>query len=237
MTRSVQERSSMKHTLCNLTKPLAVDMPTSWNYASGIAKMLLLIFSMLVTCTVYAQENLQISGVVTLSDGTPGAGVTVAVKGTTTGTITDVNGNFKIAAPATSTLVFSQVGLARQEVAVSNRTQINVSMADDVSELNEVVVVGYGTQKKVNLTGAVSVIDGEQLSSRPVPNVTGALQGVSPGLTVLRGSGKPGAEGYGIRVRGFSSALNDAKALVLVDGIEMDINLLNPDDVQSISVL
>jgi TonB-linked SusC/RagA family outer membrane protein len=98
------------------------------------------------------------------------------------------------------------------------------------------VVVGYGVQKKVNLSGAVAQVGGKELVNRPVPNVTGALQGVMPGVTVLRGSGKPGAEGYGIRVRGFTSS-NSANALVLVDGIEQDINLLDPNDVESITVL
>jgi TonB-dependent SusC/RagA subfamily outer membrane receptor len=98
------------------------------------------------------------------------------------------------------------------------------------------VVVGYGTQKKVNLSGAVAQVSGKELIDRPVPNVTAALQGVLPGVTVLRNSGQPGSEGYGIRIRGFSSA-NDANALVLVDGVEQDMNLLDPNDIESISVL
>src|SRR5690606_16862702 len=102
--------------------------------------------------------------------------------------------------------------------------------------LDEVVVVGYGTQKKVNLSGAVSQVAGEELVDRPNVNLTSALQGVLPGVAVTRSSGNPGDEGSGIRVRGFSSA-NSMSALVLVDGIEMDLNLINPDDVESISVL
>src|SRR5690606_13331656 len=128
------------------------------------------------------------------------------------------------------------LGSMPQEVPINNRTVIDTTLQDDVSALDEVVVVGYGTQKNVNLSGAVAQIDGEALANRPVANVTGALQGVAPGVTVVRGSGQPGAEGYGIRIRGFSSS-NATNALVLVDGIQMDMNLLNPDDIESISVL
>src|SRR5690606_9928986 len=108
---------------------------------------------------------------------------------------------------------------------VGARTTVNVAMQDQEA-LQEVVVVGYGTQKKVNLSGAVSQIGGDELVDRPVANLTGALQGTLPGVAVTRGSGKPGSEGYGIRIRGFSSA-NAMSALVLVDGIQMDLNLIN----------
>lgn len=186
---------------------------------------------------VMAQTAKNITGKVVFKDGISAPGVTVIEKGTNNGTSTDANGNYRISVKSDdAVLVFSQVGLTTQEIKLNGRTTLNVTVQEDVSQLNEVVVVGYGTQKKVNLTGAVSVIDAEQLTSRPVPNVTGALQGVAPGVTVLRGSGKPGEEGYGVRIRGFSS-VNNAQALVLVDGIEMDMNLLNPDDVESISVL
>src|SRR5690606_33706821 len=113
---------------------------------------------------------------------------------------------------------------------------VDVVLAEQQSSLDEVVVVGYGAQKKVNLSGAVAQISGEDIVDRPVANLTGALQGMMPGIAVTRGSGKPGEEGYNIRVRGVSSA-NNMSALVLVDGIQMDLNLINPEDVESISVL
>lgn len=185
---------------------------------------------------VQAQSPVTVTGKIVFQDGTAASGVSVAVKGAGATTASDTEGNYRISTAGDGILVFSLLGSAPQEIAIDNRTVINVILADDVSALDEVVVVGYGTQKKVNLTGAVAQIDGDALMNRPVANLTGALQGVAPGVTVIRGSGKPGAEGYDVRIRGFSSS-NDTKALVLVDGIQMDMNLLNPDDIESISVL
>ncbi|WP_353130994.1 TonB-dependent receptor plug domain-containing protein, partial [Parapedobacter pyrenivorans] len=184
----------------------------------------------------YAQSPITVTGKIRFQDGTPASGVSVAAKGAATATASDDLGNYRISTAGDDVLVFTLMGSAAQEIAINNRTIIDVILEEDVSALDEVVVVGYGTQKKVNLTGAVAQISGDALMNRPVANVTGALQGVAPGVTVVRGSGKPGAEGYGIRVRGFSSS-NATNALVLVDGIQMDMNLLNPDDIESISVL
>jgi len=184
----------------------------------------------------YSQSQLTVTGKIVFQDGAPAIGVSVAVKGTTIATASDDDGNYRISTPSTGTLVFTQLGAVPQEIAVDGRTIVNVTLESDVSALDEVVVVGFGTQKKVNLSGAVAQVSGDALVNRPVANVTGALQGVLPGVTVFRGSGKPGAEGYGIRIRGFSSS-NTTSALVLVDGIQMDMNLLNPDDIESISVL
>lgn len=185
---------------------------------------------------LHAQSTITVTGKIVLQDGTPASGVSVTVKGGGAATASDTDGNYRISASPNGILVFTQLGATTQEIAIGNRSVIDITLEEDVSALDEVVVVGYGTQKKVNLSGSVAQIDGEALTSRPVANVTGALQGVAPGVTVVRGSGQPGDEGYGIRIRGFSSA-NSADALVLVDGIQMDMNLLNPDDVASISVL
>jgi len=197
-----------------------------------------LVIAMLMGWTglLHAQSPITVTGKIVFQDGMPASGVSVTVKGAGAATASDTDGNYRISAPPSGILVFTLLGSTPQEIAIGNRTVINVTLEEDVSALDEVVVVGYGTQKKVNLSGAVAQIDGEALASRPVANVTGALQGVAPGVTVVRGSGQPGDEGYGIRVRGFSSA-NGSDALVLVDGIQMDMNLLNPDDVASISVL
>lgn len=186
--------------------------------------------------TTHAQSTIAITGKITFQDGTATSGVNVSVKGTGIATASDIEGNYRIDAPGNGILVFSLLGSASQEIAINNRTVINVEMEVDPSTLDEVVVVGFGTQKKVNLSGAVAQVSGAELVNRPVPNLTGALQGVLPGVTVFRGGGEPGSEGYGVRIRGFSSA-NNASALVLVDGIQMDMNLINPDDVESISVL
>ena len=195
---------------------------------------ILVLFQLAGAC-LHAQSKL-IEGTVTDSKGSPLEGVTVQLKGTSNGTTTDSKGKYTLSASTRSTLVFSYAGLLNKEEKVDARTVINVSMQENPSTLENVVVIGYGTQKKVNLSGAVSQVTGKDLTNRPSPNLTGALQGVLPGLTVLRGSGKPGSEGYDIRIRGFTSA-NDAKALVLVDGVEQDLNLIDPSDVESISVL
>ncbi len=205
-------------------------------YFQRLHPTLYLFIIMCIATAAVAQTPIKITGRITSQDGNPAPGVSVLVKGTTKGVSSDVKGNYTITAPDNSILVFTQVGSVRQEIPVNKRNAIHVVMKDDVSQLNEVVVVGYGTQKKVNLTGAVTQVSGEELANRPVPNVTAALQGVAPGVAISRQTGRPGDEGYGIRIRGFSSA-NGSNALVLVDGMEMDMNLINPDDVESISVL
>ena len=188
-----------------------------------------------VTSSLFAQSK-KVEGIVTDPKGTPLLGVTVGIKGGTASTTTDSKGKFSILAMAGSTLTFTSASYFGKEVLVDERSSINVALEENAQALENVVVIGYGTQRKVNLSGAVAQISGKDLENRPVANLTAALQGMSPGLTVVRGSGKPGSEGYGLRVRGFTSA-NSATALVLVDGIEQDINLIDPNDVQSISVL
>jgi TonB-linked SusC/RagA family outer membrane protein len=189
-----------------------------------------------LACCSAALAQITVSGKIQHEDQSPAAGAVVSVKGSNTSALADAEGNYRISAPGNGVLIFSLVGTVSQEVSINNRSVIHVTLAEDVATLDEVVVVGYGTQKKVNLSGAVAQVGGEALMNRPVANATGALQGVLPGVTVFRGSGQPGSEGYGIRIRGFSSA-NTTSALVLVDGIQMDLNLVNPDDIESISVL
>jgi TonB-linked SusC/RagA family outer membrane protein len=203
-----------------------------WKWTQVLSLFILFLFSF---CSLSAQSKL-LGGTVSDATGSPVEGVSVVVKNTNNGVTTDKNGKYSINVSAGNVLVFSSTGFVTQEVSVDDRATINVVLANNATSLENVVVVGYGTQKKVNLSGAVAVVNGKDIVNRPVPNVTGALQGVLPGVTVIRSSGKPGAEGYGIRVRGFTSA-NNASALVLVDGIEQDINLLDPNDIESISVL
>lgn len=183
----------------------------------------------------FAQST--ITGVVTsLEDGEALPGVTIVVKGTTNGTVTSVDGSYTIAAPEGGTLVFSYVGYTTQEVETNNRSVINVQLAEDVGTLDEVVVVGYGTQKKENLTGSVASVNAEALENRPLTSASVALQGTVPGVSVNQNSGQPGRNNVNIRIRGIGT-LNNAAPLILVDGIEAPIDNINPEDIASITVL
>ena len=205
------------------------------NLSLGRKAFFLLFFLFQLTAlALFAQSKT--GGTVTDSRGVPLEGVTVSVKGTQTAVVTDGRGRYSVQAAPGTVLSFSFAGLLTKEEKADGRTTINVTLQENPNAMENVVVVGYGTQKKVNLSGAVAQVSGKDLANRPVANVTSALQGVLPGVTVLRGTGQPGAEGYGIRIRGFTSA-NTATALVLVDGVEQDLNLLDPSDIESISVL
>lgn len=180
-------------------------------------------------------QNKRISGVVNDNFG-PVIGANVSIKGTTIGGITDMDGKFSFEAPEDGILVVSFIGYTTQEIPIKDKNEFIVMLKEDAELLDEVVVVGYGTQKKVNLSGSVSAIEGDQIASKPSTDVMSALQGEMPGVTITRGSGQPGAEGAGIQIRGYASA-NDTKALVLIDGVEGDMAMLNADDIASISVL
>ncbi len=185
------------------------------------------------------QQQKSVSGRVTDSSGASLPGASVIVKGTTIGVITDGDGKYSLSkVPENAILQFSFVGMKSQEFAVSGKTTINVSLAEETVGLEEVVAVGYGTQKKVNLTGAVSQVGSEVLESRSVTNVTAVLQGVSPGLNVTSNAsygGEPGAS-MAINVRGAGS-LSGGNPYVLVDGVPMNMDNVNPNDIESISVL
>jgi TonB-linked SusC/RagA family outer membrane protein len=215
---------------------MRINLPVNFSIPlSRLRIPILLVLLQFLTLSLFAQSKM-IGGTITDAKGQPLNGATIVIKGTNRGVSTGNDGKFAISAEPGSVLLISYSGMFSKEETVSDRTTINVSLAENPEALENVVVVGYGTQRKVNLSGAVAQVSGKDLINRPVPNVTGALQGVLPGVTVLRGSGKPGEEGYAIRIRGFSSA-NAASALVLVDGVEQDINLLDPNDIESISVL
>lgn len=181
-----------------------------------------------------------VTGVVTDANGEPIPGATVSVQGISTGTATDIDGRYTIAVPEGSTLVFSFIGFESQTVAVGNRTEIDITLVEDMASLEEIVVVGYGTQKKANLTGAVSTINSSEIENRPVANLALALQGLSPGLSVTRSSGQPGAEGIGIQIRGATSANGNVEPLLVIDGVAtpgVTLQTINPNDIESISVL
>jgi len=181
---------------------------------------------------IITQQQKSISGKVTDSSGSPLPGVSVVVKGTTTGTITDGNGNYSISnVPENATLQFSFVGMKTQEFVVGNKTTINITLVEDAIGLEEVVAVGYGTQKKGNLTGSIASVKSESLSIAPVASTSNTLAGRLPGLISLQSSGQPGKDAAALSIRGFG------KALVIVDGIETNFNNIDPNQIESVSVL
>ena len=182
------------------------------------------------------QEQNKMTGIVKDANGEPIIGANVIVKGQSTGTITDIDGRFVLDTPKDAVLQITYIGYVSQEVKVSGKKELNVVLKEDTETLEEVVVVGYGVQKKANLTGAVSSVKMDEiLGDRPVTSVSNVLMGAMPGLQVTGTSGQPGAE-MSFNIRGVNS-INEGAPLVLVDNVEMDINMLDPNDIESISVL
>ncbi|MDL2208195.1 TonB-dependent receptor [Parabacteroides sp. OttesenSCG-928-O15] len=165
-------------------------------------------------------------------------GANVSVKGTTTGAITDIDGAFSLQVPNNAVLVISYIGYTTQEIRVGNQSVINVTLQEDTQTLDEVVVVGFGTQKKVNLTGSVGIATAEDLEARPVMNATQALQGMVPGLNISTNTGALNEE-MKINVRGVGTIGqgSDSSPLILIDGMEGDLSSLNPQDIENISIL
>lgn len=187
--------------------------------------------------TTITQQNVTVAGIVKDEAGEPLIGVSVIVKGTSNGTITDIDGRFSLDVPANSDIEITYIGYKSQIVKASS-APLNIILKEDTQKLDEVVVVGYGTQKKVNLTGAVSAVTGEDISKRPVANAAILLQGQIPGLRVNQGLGQPGGEGTSFRIRGqgtFSSAGSDP--LILVNGVPGSMSNLDPSVIESVSVL
>jgi len=196
--------------------------------------------NLIVLSPLLQLQQQKITGIVTdANTGEPLPGVNLLIEGTMQGVVTDVNGKYSIEVPGNNVvLVFSYVGYISERVEVGARTAIDVALSPDITKLDEVVVIGYGTQKKVNLTGAVASIDGEDIINRPVANAGTMLQGRMPGVQIVQNSGEPGNESVSIRIRGtgtFSSAGSDP--LVLIDGVQGKLSDLNPNNIESISVL
>lgn len=196
------------------------------------ALLLLAVFSL-------SAQSVRVTGTVTdQTDGSTLPGVTVVLKGTTIGTVTDMSGNYSLNVPPTSTLQFSFIGMETLEVAVDGRSIINVVLQPVASRLDEVVVVAYGTASRQSITGGVSVVESEAIERRPVSSVTSVLEGMSAGVQVNNTYGEPGSS-PAIRIRGFSSINNSNAPLYVIDGVPFGGNIsdLNPADIESLTVL
>ena len=179
----------------------------------------------------------KLSGKVVDASGMPVIGAGVMVEGTGTGTVTDVDGSYSLDSVSENTVLeFSCMGYQSVTVEVGNRKVLDVTLREDTQFLEEVVVVGYGTQKKVNLTGSVSMVGSDEISARPISSVSSGLQGLLPGVTVVNPNGQPGESNTTIRVRGIGT-IGNANPLILIDGVEGDISAVNPEDIESVSVL
>jgi TonB-linked SusC/RagA family outer membrane protein len=205
----------------------------------AMRKIFLTVCALICTLSLFAQGSVTVTGTVTDSNGELLPGANIIIKGTQTGVVSDVNGKYSITVPdKESVLVFSFVSFTSQEVKVGKLSTIHISLSENNREIEEVVVVGYGTQKKINLTGAVSTVSGAELLKRPLSNPLTALQGRVSGLSIVQTTGQPGSESVSMRIRGqgtYSSAGSDP--LVLVDGVPGNLNTLNANDIESISVL
>jgi TonB-linked SusC/RagA family outer membrane protein len=198
----------------------------------------LLFLTLLLQATArFTPILLPVTGKVTDNKGAPIAGVTVSEKGTVTSTSTDNSGNFTInVKDSSATLIFSYVGYESTEMTVRGQANLTVALNQATTNLGEVVVVGYGTQKRTSLTSAVSDIKGAELTRRPVSNAQQALQGLAPGVTVLDNGGAPGRSSATVRVRGITTiGVNDP--LVIIDGIEQRLTDVNPEDIETMSIL
>lgn len=205
---------------------------------SNLLRMLTLLLFALCTTTVFAQQK-NIRGTVIDASGDPLIGVNVSVKGTTIGIITDMDGKYQLEVPANATLVFSYIGYQTQEIAAGTQSSINVTLKEDTQKLDEVVVVGYGVQKKVTVTGAVASVSGEELKASPTTNLSNGMVGRMPGVIGFQTADEPGGGGTTIRIRGTNS-LGSNDPLVVIDGVpdrDGGMNRLNPTEIESISVL
>ena len=186
--------------------------------------------------SVQQQQMKRITGVIKDAAGDPIIGANVVEKGTTNGTVTDIDGKFTLEVQNKGMLQVSYIGYLTQELSVNGKTSLNVIMTDDSQNLSEVVVVGYGTQKKVNLTGAVSTVKSEMLENRTTSNPVNMLTGQIAGVTIVQNTGQPGADAGNLRVRGIGT-LGNAEAMVVIDGVESSMSNVDPNDIESISVL
>lgn len=198
-------------------------------------KIITLFFLILITLTSWSQQRV-ITGTVTDAQGSGIPGVTVLLVGTNTGTVTDIDGKYSISANQ-GILRYSFIGYATQEITIGTQNTIDVVLVEELTELNEVVVIGYGAQQRKDLTTAVAIVDAEAIRDRPIVSASQALQGKAAGVQVVQPSGEPGA-GLSVRVRGATSVLAGNEPLYVVDGVPTtDVRGINPNDISSMSVL
>lgn len=198
---------------------------------------LLLVTLMIIPVTLSAQNSFTVTGTVVGDDDEPLPGVTVMAQDGKTGAATDIDGQFSITLSKPTTLTFSYIGYEAQKQKVSNGGTLNVVLKTNATALDDVVVVGYGTQRKVNLTGAVQSVSSQEILRSAVSNGSSALQGIIPGLTAQVTSGQPGADQASLRIRGLGSLNSTTSPLILIDGVEGDMNRIDLNTVESISVL
>lgn len=211
----------------------------------------LFVFSLLPTANLHAetgpalnsgiestdQAEKKVTGQIVDKTGEPIIGANIVEKGTTNGTISGMDGSFSLSVSDNAVLEISYIGYLTRDIPVSGQSHLSIEMSEDTQSLDEVVVVGYGAQKKVNLTGSVATINlADETMSRPVTTISSALSGMAAGLNVMQTTAKPNSEGASVQIRG-TGTLNDSSPLILVDGMEMSLNEINPNDVESISVL
>ena len=205
---------------------------------SNLFRMLTLLLLIFCTTNVFAQQK-NVRGTVVDASGDPLIGVNVSVKGMTIGIITDMEGRYQLEVPANATLLFSYIGYRSQEIAVGNQLSINITMQEDTQNIDEVVVVGYGVQKKETVTGAVSTLKGDDLIKTPVANLSNAIAGKMSGVVTFQRSGEPGYDGATIRIRG-SNTLGNNDPLVVIDGVAArtgGLERLDPNEIETMSVL
>lgn len=204
---------------------------------SFIGRAFLTLVALLMAIPAFAQ-NVDVTGTVLDTNGEPLIGVTVMVSGTSNGTATDLDGNYTLKnVPSKGKLVFSYIGYSQQAVDVKGRARIDVKMSEDSQSLDELVVVGYGTVKKSDLTGSVSVVDNAKLNAKGASSVLENLQGSVPGVNITKSTGRTNG-GIDIEIRGKSSINSDTKPLYVVDGVQTsDIDFLNPQDIERIDIL
>ncbi|MDR2927963.1 MAG: TonB-dependent receptor [Cytophagaceae bacterium] len=204
--------------------------------AASFSKRMMLFALLLLPVSMFAQ-NINVSGIVSDQNNEPVIGASIVVKGASgVGTVTNVDGNYSISVKPDDVLIYSYIGMISQEIAVDGRTSINVILRSDDVELEAVVVVGYGSQKKKLVTGATTQVRGDDIKKLSTVNVLGAMQSQTPGVSIIKNDGLPGA-GYKVNIRGLGTTGNSTP-LYIVDGMQMgDINSINPSDIESIDVL
>jgi TonB-linked SusC/RagA family outer membrane protein len=202
-----------------------------------VHRMIFIVCMCVYASTVFAQSNIKISGKITDANGEIIVGASILERGTNNGMMSDSKGEFTLTVSSSdAVIIVSCVGYNSQDIIPGNRTYFDVVLSEDTESLGEIIVVGYGTQKKINATGSVSAISSDKLVNRPIPSLTTAISGLAPGVNATQSSGNPGSESVNIRIRGTGS-FNSSSPLILLDGIVADMAPVNPDDVESITFL